>query len=393
MNSEYQRAKNFKIAWLGTFMAGMAFSEAMPFLALYIMQLGHYTDTQVSFYAGISYAASYLIVILVSPIWGWLADKFGRKPMLIRTAFGMGIVIILISTATHLWQIIVLRLIQGFFDGYTPSAIALIASETSVDKRASVISKLSTGYIIGGLLGPVVGGILATVFSIRMTFTMTGIILLLVGGLSYFGIQEKFQKQEKITIKKDKKLSIVTGQLLILLMTVMTIQLVESLITPYIGLMVKKMIVSTHDVMMGAGIISALPGVATAIFAVFIGKLGDKFGSRKVLMVAEGSAIIIYFVLGMVHSLIIFAVLRFLTGISNAALTPSVQALLSKTSDRISTVFSISLSAQSFGSLLGSILGAFLTQYISFTTLFLLASVFFLVNFIILRKFKFAIKS
>lgn len=387
MNSGYQRAKNLKIAWLGTFMAGMAFSEAMPFLALFIMQLGDYTEGQVSFYAGISYASSYFVVILVSPIWGHLADKHGRKPMLMRTAFGMGIVIILIGMATHLWQIILLRLVQGFFDGYTPSATALIASETSIKERASVIGKLSTGYIIGGLLGPLIGGVLATIFSIRMTFIVTGIILLFVGILSYVGIKENFQTPKRVRSNVGEKSQIMTFQIAILLVTLIIIQLVESLITPYIGLMVKSMLLSKKYLTLITGIVSALPGVATAIFAIYIGKLGDQFGARKVLIGAECAAIIIYATLGMTSSLIMFAVLRFLTGMSNAALTPTVQVLLSKTSDRVSTLFSMSLSAQSAGSLIGSLLGAFLTQYINFMSLFLLASLLFLVNFVILNKF------
>lgn len=121
-------------------MAGMVFSEAMPFLALYIMQISHFNQAQVSFYAGISYAASYLVVILVSPIWGKIADQHGRKPMLLRTAAGMGIVIILLSCVTNIWQIIILRLCQGLFDGYTPSVIALIAAETPLEERSVVIS-------------------------------------------------------------------------------------------------------------------------------------------------------------------------------------------------------------------------------------------------------------
>ncbi|WP_273718444.1 MFS transporter [Leuconostoc mesenteroides] len=224
-----QRIRNFKMAWIGTFMAGMAFSEAMPFLALYIMQISHFNQAQVSFYAGISYAASYLVVILVSPIWGKIADQHGRKPMLLRTAAGMGIVIILLSCVTNIWQIIILRLCQGLFDGYTPSVIALIAAETPLEERSVVISKLSTGYIIGGLMGPLIGGVLATIFSIRMTFFITGIILLCVAFISFYGIQENFQKINTSPTEKlasSKKESVWTVPILILLSATMLIQFV-----------------------------------------------------------------------------------------------------------------------------------------------------------------------
>ncbi|MCT3050155.1 MFS transporter [Leuconostoc mesenteroides] len=384
-----QRIRNFKIAWIGTFMAGMAFSEAMPFLALYIMQISHFNQAQVSFYAGISYAASYLVVILVSPIWGKIADQHGRKPMLLRTAAGMGIVIILLSCVTNIWQIIILRLCQGLFDGYTPSVIALIAAETPLEERSVVISKLSTGYIIGGLMGPLIGGVLATIFSIRMTFFITGIILLCVAFISFYGIQENFQKINTSPTEKlasSKKESVWTVPILILLSATMLIQFVESAIIPYVSLMIKDLLFSEHYLTIMTGIVSALPGVATAVFATFVGKMSSHFGALKILKLCELAAIIIYALLGMTTSLMFFAGLRFLIGIANAGMTPMIQVLLSKASNRLSTVFSMNLSAQSLGSLAGSILGAYLSQFMPLNNLFYIASGALMISYVLLKK-------
>ncbi|QXC55064.1 MFS transporter [Leuconostoc mesenteroides] len=384
-----QRIRNFKIAWIGTFMAGMAFSEAMPFLALYIMQISHFNQAQVSFYAGISYAASYLVVILVSPIWGKIADQHGRKPMLLRTAAGMGIVIILLSCVTNIWQIIILRLCQGLFDGYTPSVIALIAAEMPLEERSVVISKLSTGYIIGGLMGPLIGGVLATIFSIRMTFFITGIILLCAAFISFYGIQENFQKINTSPTEKlasSKKESVWTVPILILLSATMLIQFVESAIIPYVSLMIKDLLFSEHYLTIMTGIVSALPGVATAVFATFVGKMSSHFGTLKILKLCELAAIIIYALLGMTTSLMFFAGLRFLIGIANAGMTPMIQVLLSKASNRLSTVFSMSLSAQSLGSLAGSILGAYLSQFMPLNNLFYIASGALMISYVLLKK-------
>ncbi|MCT8386027.1 MFS transporter [Leuconostoc mesenteroides] len=384
-----QRIRNFKIAWIGTFMAGMAFSEAMPFLALYIMQISHFNQAQVSFYAGISYAASYLVVILVSPIWGKIADQHGRKPMLLRTAAGMGIVIILLSCVTNIWQIIILRLCQGLFDGYTPSVIALIAAETPLEERSVVISKLSTGYIIGGLMGPLIGGVLATIFSIRMTFFITGIILLCVAFISFYGIQENFQKINTSPTEKlasSKKESVWTVPILILLSATMLIQFVESAIIPYVSLMIKDLLFSEHYLTIMTGIVSALPGVATAVFATFVGKMSSHFGTLKILKLCELAAIIIYALLGMTTSLMFFAGLRFLIGIANAGMTPMIQVLLSKASNRLSRVFSMSLSAQSLGSLAGSILGAYLSQFMPLNNLLYIASGALMISYVLLKK-------
>jgi DHA1 family multidrug resistance protein-like MFS transporter len=200
-----QSKKNFLIAWIGTFMAGLAFSEVMPFLSLFIATLGSFNAKQVSFFTGISFAASYVIVIFISPIWGRIADEHGRKPMLLRTSIGMAIVIALIGLSTNVWQVVILRAFQGLFDGYTPSAIALVSSETGAEKRTLLVSKLSTGYIIGGLLGPLVGGLLGMVLNYRAIFEFTGMILFVVGILSGLFIKEdeaKFRATQK-NVKKN----------------------------------------------------------------------------------------------------------------------------------------------------------------------------------------------
>lgn len=382
------RNKNFRFAWLGTFMAGMAFSEAIPFLSLYIAQLGNFTEAQVGLYTGLSYAASYIVVIIVSPFWGKIADKYGRKPMLIRTSFGMAIVISLIGCATSVWQIIILRMFQGFFDGYSPSAIALISAETPQKQKTKIIATLSTGYILGGLLGPIFGGLLGTIFSYRIIFLLTGFILLCVGIISLLGIKEDFIKQVKQKHqKKESLLSIMTFNVILLLSVTMLLQLIESLITPFISLVISKMISDQSYLSLAAGIISALPGLATALSATPLSNLSTRHGEIKVMLIADAILLTLYLFLGLTNSLLIFGILRLLGGFCSGALFPMTQVLLSKSTDKISTIFSLGLSAQSIGSLFGSVMGSTIIQFVPLKNLFLIAAVVLLINLIILYSY------
>ncbi|AUJ28878.1 MAG: MFS transporter [Liquorilactobacillus hordei] len=382
------RNKNFRFAWLGTFMAGMAFSEAIPFLSLYIAQLGNFTEAQVGLYTGLSYAASYIVVIIVSPFWGKIADKYGRKPMLIRTSFGMAIVISLIGCATSVWQIIILRMFQGFFDGYSPSAIALISAETPQKQKTRIIATLSTGYILGGLLGPIFGGLLGTIFSYRIIFLLTGFILLCVGIISLLGIKEDFIKQVKQKHqKKESLLSIMTFNIILLLSVTMLLQLIESLITPFISLVISKMISDQSYLSLAAGIISALPGLATALSATPLSNLSTRHGEIKVMLIADAILLTLYLFLGLTNSLLIFGILRLLGGFCSGALFPMTQVLLSKSTDKISTIFSLGLSAQSIGSLFGSVMGSTIIQFVPLKNLFLIAAVVLLINLIILYSY------
>lgn len=383
------RKRNFHFAWLGTFMAGVAFSEAIPFLSLYIAQLGDFTTAQVGFYTGLAYAASYIVVIIVSPIWGKIADNYGRKPMLMRTAFGMAIVVTLIGCSTAVWQIVVLRLCQGFFDGYTPSAIALVSAETPAEEKTKVIATLSTGYILGGLLGPIFGGVLGAVLSYRAIFLLTGFILMWVGLLSVFGIKEEFVKPVKQDQRRAKAFfKFLTLNIVLLLGMTMMLQLVESLITPFISLAVSELLQKQSYLSMMAGLISALPGLATALSATPMGSLSVRYGEIRILMITDTILMIIYILLGMTSSLIVFGVLRFMGGICSGALFPMVQVLLSKSTDQVSTIFSWGLSAQSMGSMFGSVFGSVILQFAPLQGLFWIAAIVLLLNVGMLWQFK-----
>ena len=104
--------QNLNVLWFGTFVAGIGFSSISPFIALFIGQLGDYNATQTSIYSGMAFAAPFLVKMIVSPLWGILADKYGRKPMLLRASLGMAVVIGAMSLVTSAWQLIVLRLLQ-----------------------------------------------------------------------------------------------------------------------------------------------------------------------------------------------------------------------------------------------------------------------------------------
>ncbi len=164
--------RNLAVLWFGTFMAGIGFSEVMPFLSLYVDSLGHFTHNELSVYSGLAFAASYFVTAIASPLWGKLADRTGRKLMLVRASAGMAIVFILMGLVTNVWQLIGLRLLQGVFSGYISNANALIATQVPKRRSGQALGTLVTGNVSGALLGPLLGGTLASFFSYRVTFSL-----------------------------------------------------------------------------------------------------------------------------------------------------------------------------------------------------------------------------
>lgn len=166
-STDWQR--NLKIAWIGTFFTGASFSIVMPFMALYIEELGVKGD-MVEWYAGLSVAISALASALVSPVWGRLADRYGRKPMMIRASMVMTFTMGGLALVPNVFWLLFLRTLNGLFAGYVPNATALIASQVPQNRSGYALGTLSTGLTAGVLIGPLLGGTLSEAFGMRGTF-------------------------------------------------------------------------------------------------------------------------------------------------------------------------------------------------------------------------------
>lgn len=150
--------KTFYTLWIGSFITGMGYSMTMPFISLFINELGHFSRLQLNLYSGLAFAMTFISQAIVSPYWGSLADRKGRKLMCMRASGVMAITIFLTGLSTNVWMIIVLRFLQGAFSGYINNATALMAGETPHSKSGWVMAAMMTAGVTGNLVGPLLGG-------------------------------------------------------------------------------------------------------------------------------------------------------------------------------------------------------------------------------------------
>ena len=362
--------QNLAVLWLGTFIAGMGFSEVSPFISLYVDQLGDFTKGQLSIYSGITFGVTFMVVAIVSPLWGRLADRRGRKLMLLRSSFGMAIIIGACGFVHNVYALIALRFLQGLAAGYIPNASALIATETPKAKSGTAIGILTTGYVSGNLIGPILGGFLAQTFSIRLTFIITGALLMIVFVLSLTMVHEHYTPDPRL-LNKQKRPGLLTQvgnpkAIMVLLISTAIIQLGNMSIYPIISLYVGPITVV-------AGIIAALPGISNLMAAPRLGQLGDRIGSGKILVSGLIFAVIMYIPQGIVGSIWALGFLRLMIGVSDGALFPTIQTLLSKMTpvSYTGTVFSWNQSAQAFGSMAGSLAGGFISNIFDYNGVFI----------------------
>lgn len=171
-------------------MAGM--TMIIPFLPLYIQELGITDPGKVAFWSGIIFAGNFITSFFFQPLWGKLADRYGRKMMLLRSGFGMAIVMTLMGFAGDVWHLLLLRVLNGTISGFVPAAVALMSATTPREKMGFSMGTLQSGGTAGSILGPFIGGLLAEWVGFRPIFYITGALLFLASMLAMFVVKEKF---------------------------------------------------------------------------------------------------------------------------------------------------------------------------------------------------------
>ena len=383
--------KNLFVLSIAVFIAGIAFSEIMPFLSLYINTLGNFSHQQLNFWSGIVYSGTFIVSAVVSPWWGKLADKKGRKPMILRAGIGMSVVIACMGLVQNVWQLLLLRMLQGVFAGFISNSNALVATETPKTNSGQALGTIASATTAGTLLGPLVGGALTSIFSYRITFMITGGLLLLCSILVLFFVHEDDFKP--VTAKKLDKASGVIKSLrsphLIfgLLLTTLIIQAANNSINPIVSLYVRQLLNGHDNVVFISGVIAALPGIATFLVATRFGALGDKIGTHKIIVAGFIAASIFFFLTAFVRNTVELGILRFLVGFSDACLFPQVQTMLTKNSPAAVTgrIFSWNQSAMYISNIVGPLLGSFVSGMFNYSMVFIVTTVIVLINLLLFR--------
>ena len=320
-----------------------------------------------------------------------MADRYGRKPMILRASLGMALIIGAMGLVTNIWELFILRFIQGIFSGYVSNANALIATETPKEKSGMALGTLMAGLTGGNLLGPLLGGFLASTFSYRITFIITGILLLLVFIFSLLFVHERDFKpvakkklaSAKGVIKVLKDPQMIFGMLL----TTLIIQATNNSITPIISLYVRELMHHSGDVTLVSGIVAAVPGIATMLAAPKLGQLGDRIGTERILTIGFILAICFFIPTAFITNVWELGILRFLIGISDAAMIPQVQTLLAKNTpiEVTGRIFSWNQSFQNLGNVVGPLLGAVVSGFFDYSGVFIATALLVLLNLSLFR--------
>lgn len=388
--------RSFIILWLGCFITGLGYSMTMPFISLFIADLGHYSKLELNLYSGLAFAMTFIAQAIVSPFWGSLADRKGRKLMCMRASGVMALTIFITGMAPNAIFIVIMRFIQGSFSGYINNATALIAGETPHKRSGWVISQMLTAGTAGNLVGPLLGGTLSSVlhhfvggaWPYRIAFSLTGFLMLLVFLGTSFLVKEDFTpiEKEKMQPMGDLLKSLPNLKIVILMfITTMIVQSSTMSIDPIVSLYVKQLMHGVGDISFVAGVVAAAPGLGTLLASSKLGHKLDELGPMKILTWGLLIATLLFIPMALVSSPWTLAVLRFLLGIVSVGLMPAAQTVLTLSTphESFGRIFSYNQSFQAVGSVLGSMLGSGISGFFNYPLVFWVTGLLLLINFMI----------
>jgi len=387
-----QWRRNLYILWGASFLLMAAMTSVIPFLPLHIEQnMGIVDKNQVSMWAGLIFAANFFTAFLFSPFWGKVADRYGRKMMILRSGFGMAIVISLMGLATNVYQLFFLRLLNGVVAGFNPAAIALVATSTPKEKTGYALGLLQSGTVAGSIIGPLLGGFFADYIGFRQIFIYTGILVTISALIVLFFVHEDFQpdkKPQKTGYRADIKAIATAQPLLALFFVSFLIQFAALNVMPILPLFIQDLGPPGGRISFFAGLIAAITGFSNMLASPKLGQLGDKYGAEKVLFYSIIGAAVFFIPQGFSTSVWELMVWRFLLGVTLGGLLPSVNSLIRKfaPAGMESRTYGYSNSAVFLGNMLGPITGGLMAGVIGYKGVFLFTSIVLLINGYWLRR-------
>ncbi|NDJ84629.1 MAG: multidrug efflux MFS transporter [Chloroflexi bacterium] len=372
------------IMFFARLVTAVGFSVIFPFLPLYVADLGSSSGASIELLAGLVFSAQAFTMMLASPVWGAVADRYGRKLMVERSMLGGAAIMLLMAFATSAEQLVILRAIQGTITGVVSATSALVAAVAPRDRTGYAMGMMQLGTWSGVAVGPILGGIIADEVGFEATFIVTASLLFLAGILVLFGIEEEFTPAEE-----NRKINIFGGWKRIFSEPAVTTTyslrftswLGRTMLVPIAPLFVVSLLASDNDVGKITGFMVGISAAAGTAGAVYFGRLGDRIGHRPIFIWGATAAALFYFPQSLVTNIWQLILLQGLAGAAAGSILPSLSAMLvqyTQPGDE-GAVYGIENSVVAASRTLAPLIGGAVASILGLRITFVLAALLFLV--------------
>lgn len=324
--------RNVYACLFGVMASSMGLSQVSPLLPIYFQELGVTGAAALSRWSGLAFGITFLAMAVTAPLWGMVADKKGRRLIMLIVSAAMAVTNFLLAYVSTPMEIVLCRLAVGLISGFYPAAITLLATNTPEDSRGWALSMLSAGSLAGVLIGPLFGGYIASTFGIRSTFYVVSILLVIAFLVALLFVREdKLAHTERPSVPLRKAWSGLPHHRLlqVILLSSFFYTLAASSLQPQMTIYISTLVPPGYpQLAMLSGFVFSLSGLAQMLAAPYLGKQIDKRGPMQIMI---GSLTAVGFVIllqGMAPTVWYLAAFYFLMGLSLGGLTPSISTAI-----------------------------------------------------------------
>jgi DHA1 family multidrug resistance protein-like MFS transporter len=374
--------RNLYIIWVAELVAIAGFGVMGSFLPYYVQDLGVTDLQQVELWSGALFAAHAVTMTIFSPIWGSLADRYGRKIMVERAMFGGAVVLAAMGFVQNVQQLVLLRAVQGCLTGTVTAAMTLVASSAPRERSGYALGLLQTAVWGGASIGPLLGGVIADSWGYRAAFWVTGGLLLVAGVTVWRYIEEEFAPPVRSQDSPDGGfwygLGVVVHDrsLLSLFSIRFIVRTATRLMGPILPLFIQSLAPMATRIASLAGLVSGASAATSAVGAVTLGRASDRIGYRRVLVACTVGVAVVFVPQFFVTTPWQLLLLQAAMGLVMSGVLASISALMANLAPegRQGAVYGVDASVVSMANAVGPMLGASVAASFGLRAPFLLAA-------------------
>ena len=359
--------KNLPVLWIAVFLCCASYTSCIPFLPVYLLRDLGVAPEEVNFWAGLSFAVTFLGCTIMAPYWGALADHVGQRKMALRAGYGLALTYFLTGVCQNVYQLLAVRVLCGVVAGFVPACMSMASSSLPENRMGWGMGLMQTALSSGTIMGPLMGGYMASWFGMRMSFYV-GSLALFAGTIAVMLVVKDLTILQRGSFNasslwhdlqdtlRNRELRFIMLMFFMVQTCVMTIQ---PLITMYVGQLMGAM---GDDAVKMSGVIFSLAGFAGILAAPVWGKRGQSYGYVRIFALVTFTAGFINLFQVFIQDVWQFAAIQFVYGLFLAGAVPNINANLTVVTDKNTRgkAFGLSTSANQFGGVVGPLLGGVL---------------------------------
>jgi DHA1 family multidrug resistance protein-like MFS transporter len=272
-----------------SFVGFTGFTLVMPFLPLYIQQLGVTDVGEIALWTGLALGVTPAVTALCSPFWGRVADRFGHKLMVERALVSFVVVMGAMAYVSRPWHLFALRAALGLFAGYGALTLSMAARSVPRERMAHAIGLVQTAQRLGPALGPVIGGVLAPLVGLRNAFLVSAAVYALAFLLVFVLYHEPSMPARpaehgggRVTFRNI----LAFENFLLLMVVIFGLQLVDRSFGPVLPLYIGELGFATEEVPVISGVLFSILAFSAAFGNQLAGWLLQRMPARVVIAAA-----------------------------------------------------------------------------------------------------------